>query len=163
MTQDISGTKNVSSTMTRGLAIDPQHAETVFSNLSEADGLEVASQQFEAIFLQLVLKNMNSATEAISGKDGLFGSSQQRLYQDIYNTQMAQHMASSGQVGLADQMVHQLSGALHQAENSFQVENQSQDENKLKNSENVAALTTIEGAAFAQPLIGRGPDISGED
>ncbi|MCH1929379.1 rod-binding protein [Shewanella sp. A25] len=143
-------TQELSNAMTRNLAIDPKQAETIFANLSDSDGLQLASQQFEAIFLQLVLKNMNSATEAISGDNGMFGSSQQRMYQDMYNAQMSQHMAASGQVGLAEQMVQQLGGALQQAEN------------KLKESAETAALP-IEGSAFAQPLLCCGPDFSGED
>lgn len=139
----------VSPALTRMLAIDPKQVEQIYGNLSEAEGLKQASEQFEAMFLQLVLKNMNSATEAVSGEDGMFASREQRMYQDIYNSQISQYMASSGQVGLAEQMYQQLSGHLQHLEN------------KLKEPQQTVALP-IEGAAFSQPLMASGVDFPEE-
>ncbi|MCL1073473.1 rod-binding protein [Shewanella dokdonensis] len=129
----------ISPALNQSLAIDPAQVNQIYSNLSEADGLQQASEQFEAIFLQLVLKNMNSATAAISGDDGMFASREQRMYQDIYNAQISQSLAASGQIGLAEKMVAQIGGQLHSLENKF------------KEPEKTVA-PTLEGNAFSQPL-----------
>ncbi|WP_052074560.1 rod-binding protein [Shewanella mangrovi] len=142
-------TTQVSPALTNMLAIDPKQVEQIYGNLSEADGLKQASEQFEAMFLQLVLKNMNSATEAVSGDDGMFGSREQRMYQGIYNSQISQYMAASGQVGLAEQMYQQLSGHLQHLENKF------------KEPEKTVALP-LEGTAFSQPLHTNGVDFPEE-
>lgn len=68
---------------------------------------EVASQ-FEALFLQNMLKNMR---EASLGEDILGNSDQHDLYQDMMDQQLALEMASGKGVGLADMLVRQLGGA----------------------------------------------------
>ncbi|MDF0535735.1 rod-binding protein [Shewanella sp. A32] len=129
----------ISPVLNQSLAIDPTQVSQIYGNLSESDSLQQASEQFEAVFLQLVLKNMNSATEAISGSDGMFASREQRMYQDIYNAQISQSLAASGQIGLAEKMVAQIGGHLHSLENKF------------KEPEKMVA-STLEGSAFSQPL-----------
>lgn len=67
---------------------------------------EVASQ-FEALFLQTMLKSMREASLG----DPLFGDSDQmELYQSMQDEQMALEMASGKGVGLADMLVRQLGG-----------------------------------------------------
>jgi len=56
----------------QSLAIDPKKLDYITANLSEQDGIKKAAEQFEAIFLQLVLKNMHAATEAMSSENGFF-------------------------------------------------------------------------------------------
>ncbi|MCB5162855.1 flagellar assembly peptidoglycan hydrolase FlgJ [Marinomonas algarum] len=65
---------------------------------------EVA-QQFESIFLNILLKNMRSSNEAIGG--GLFSSAQTKQYQEMMDSQMAQSMAKSGGIGLSDALIRQ--------------------------------------------------------
>lgn len=68
---------------------------------------EVASQ-FEALFLQTMLKNMREASLG----DPIFGESdQQEMYQGMMDQQLALEMASGKGVGLADMLVRQLGGA----------------------------------------------------
>jgi len=57
---------------------------------------EVA-QQFESIFIEIMMKSMRSATP----KDSLFNSDQMEAYQDIFDKQLAVDMAASGGLGLA--------------------------------------------------------------
>ncbi|MFD1690733.1 rod-binding protein [Azotobacter chroococcum] len=68
--------------------------------------LREASKQFEALFLQSMLKSMREA----SPKSGLFDSSQTRLYTELLDQQWAQHLAGHG-LGLAEQLAGQLRGA----------------------------------------------------
>jgi len=67
---------------------------------------EVASQ-FEALFLQTMLKNMR---EASLGDDLMGGSDQQEMYQGMMDQQLALEMASGKGVGLAEMLVRQLGG-----------------------------------------------------
>lgn len=88
------------------LAFDPQ--QLVAPNLDNAQSLQQAAEQFETLFLQLVLKNMRTASDAVSGDEGMFSSNEQQLFRDMYDAQLAQQMAGQGQVGLAGQIVRQL-------------------------------------------------------
>lgn len=67
---------------------------------------EVASQ-FEALFLQTMLKNMR---EASLGDDIMGNSDQHDMYQGMMDQQLALEMASGKGVGLADMLVRQLGG-----------------------------------------------------
>lgn len=55
-----------------------------------------AAKQFEALFIQMMLKSMREATP----HDSLFGSSQERLYQGLYDHQLALNMAQGQGMGL---------------------------------------------------------------
>lgn len=67
---------------------------------------EVAGQ-FEALFLQTMLKNMREASLG----DPLFGNSDQHeMYQEMMDQQLAVEMASGKGIGLADMLVRQLGG-----------------------------------------------------
>jgi len=57
---------------------------------------EVA-QQFESIFVNMMLKSMRSAIP----KDSLFGSDQMEAYQDMFDQQLALDMSATGGIGLA--------------------------------------------------------------
>ncbi|PWB39836.1 MAG: flagellar assembly peptidoglycan hydrolase FlgJ, partial [Rhodocyclales bacterium] len=48
--------------------------------------LKNAAQQFEAVFLQMVLKSMRDASPA----EGMFDSAQSRMYQSMLDQQLAQ-------------------------------------------------------------------------
>jgi peptidoglycan hydrolase FlgJ len=71
--------------------------------------LKRVAQEFESIFIGMLLKNMRSANEVIGGTD-LFSSNQTRQYEDMLDSQMAQSMATSGGVGLADALIRQFEG-----------------------------------------------------
>jgi flagellar protein FlgJ len=67
---------------------------------------EVAGQ-FEALFLQTMLKTMRDASLA----EPIFGNSDQsEMYQDMMDQQLAVEMASGKGIGLADMLVRQLGG-----------------------------------------------------
>ena len=70
--------------------------------------LREVANQFEALFLQTMLKNMREASLG----DPLFGNSDQHeMYQGMMDQQLAVEMASGKGVGLADMLVRQLGGA----------------------------------------------------
>ncbi|MDE2366965.1 MAG: rod-binding protein, partial [Betaproteobacteria bacterium] len=71
------------------------------------DGIEAAAKQFEALFLNMMLKSMREATP----KDSLMDSEQSRLYMSMLDQQLSQSMAARG-VGLAEIMMRQLRHSL---------------------------------------------------
>ncbi len=68
--------------------------------------LRAASKQFEAMFLQMVLKSMRDATPANS----MFDSDQTRMYQGLLDQQLALNLAQGRGTGLADVIYRQLGG-----------------------------------------------------
>ena len=66
---------------------------------------EVATQ-FEALFVQSLLKNMRGAELA----EPLFGSDQMDMYQDMFDQQISLEMAGGRGIGLAEMLVRQLGG-----------------------------------------------------
>jgi len=71
--------------------------------------LKKVAEEFESIFIGMLLKNMRSSNELIGGSD-LFSSNQTRQYEEMLDSQMAQSMAKSGGVGLADALIRQFEG-----------------------------------------------------
>ncbi len=70
--------------------------------------LRSAAQQFEAVFLQMVLKAMRDA----SPKEGIFDSEQSRLYQSMLDQQLAQTLSAKGSTGLSAIIEKQLARGL---------------------------------------------------
>ncbi|MBW8371451.1 MAG: flagellar assembly peptidoglycan hydrolase FlgJ [Thiobacillus sp.] len=75
---------------------------------SSPEALKQAAQQFEAVFMNMLMKSMREATP----QDGMFDSEQTRMYTSMLDQQLTQRMASRG-IGLADVMVRQLSTAMN--------------------------------------------------
>ncbi len=71
--------------------------------------MKSAAQQFEAVFLQMVLKAMRDA----SPKEGLFDSEQSRLYQSLLDQQLSQTLSAKGSTGLAALIEQQLSRGMN--------------------------------------------------
>ncbi len=80
--------------------------EAVYSD--DKDVLKEAAQQFEAIFVQMMLKSMRKAQDAMADEDSPFNSEQMKFYRDMHDQQMAADMSSGGGLGLADLIVQQL-------------------------------------------------------
>ncbi|MHB1215911.1 MAG: flagellar assembly peptidoglycan hydrolase FlgJ [Thiobacillus sp.] len=75
---------------------------------SSPEALKQAAQQFEAVFMNMLMKSMREATP----QDGMFDSEQTRMYTSMLDQQLTQRMASRG-IGLAEVMVRQLSTAMN--------------------------------------------------
>jgi flagellar protein FlgJ len=88
---------------------DTQSLAALKNGLRKEDpqALKAAAQQFEAVFLQMVMKSMRATTP----QDGMFDSEQTRFYQDLLDSQMAQVMSAKGGTGLAAVIERQLSRA----------------------------------------------------
>jgi flagellar protein FlgJ len=81
------------------------------ANKNSPEALKGAAKQFEALFMNMVMKSMRDATP----QDGLFDSQQSKMYTSMLDQQVSQKLASRG-VGLAEVLIRQLSNnALNQA------------------------------------------------
>ncbi|WP_323846970.1 rod-binding protein [Microbulbifer magnicolonia] len=95
-------------TMSGNFALDMQGLERL-KNGAAADpqkNLRAAAEQFEALFLQQLMKSMREATP----RAGLLDNSDIRFYESLHDQQLSQHMSGRG-LGLAEQLVSQLSAA----------------------------------------------------
>jgi flagellar protein FlgJ len=68
------------------------------------EALKEAAKQFEALFMNMVMKSMRNATP----QDGILDSQQTKMYTSMFDQELSQHFAKRG-VGLADAMLRQLS------------------------------------------------------
>lgn len=88
-------------------AFDVQSAQDLRTQFQKdpKEGLKAAAQQFETLFLQMVLKSMRDAAP----QDGLLNSDQSRFYTGLLDQQMAQNISSTGGgVGFAKLIEQQL-------------------------------------------------------
>jgi flagellar protein FlgJ len=90
-----------------GLAADSQALDRLRYQAKQApdQALKKVAQQFEMVFLNMMMKSMREATP----QDGMMDSEQTKLFTGMLDQQLAQEMSKRG-VGLADVMVRQLSG-----------------------------------------------------
>ncbi len=88
---------------------------TDFGGLTELKGrardnseesLREVAQQFEALYIQMMLKSMRDASLG----DGVFDSEQTETYQAMYDQQIALDMSKGKGIGLAEVLVRQLRG-----------------------------------------------------
>ena len=78
--------------------------------------IRTVAEQFEAMFTRMMLKIMRDAV----GKDPMFGSDQQEMYQGMADDELSVQLAKGKGLGLADMLVRQLQklgvkGAAHAA------------------------------------------------
>ncbi|WOI36662.1 flagellar assembly peptidoglycan hydrolase FlgJ [Alteromonas sp. CI.11.F.A3] len=77
--------------------------------------LQEAAEQFEAIFVQMMLKSMRKAQDALADENSPFNSQQVKFYRDMHDQQLATDLTSGGGLGLADIIVKQMG----QSEDSY--------------------------------------------
>jgi flagellar protein FlgJ len=73
------------------------------------EALKEAAQQFEAIFMKMLLSSMRKAQEVLES-DSPFNSESTKFYRDMHDQQMAVELSSNGSLGLTDLIVRQLGG-----------------------------------------------------
>lgn len=91
--------------ITSRLGLDIQGADALRAQARQNPqrALKAAARQFEALFMNMMLKSMREATP----QDGMFDNDQTRLYTSLLDQQLAQSLSAQG-VGLADIMIKQL-------------------------------------------------------
>jgi flagellar protein FlgJ len=90
------------------LALDVQSVDALRYTVrtSPDEGLKQVSRQFEALFMNMVLKSMREATPS----SGLIENRDEKVYLSMLDQQLAQNLSGRG-VGLAEAMLAQLSRA----------------------------------------------------
>lgn len=95
-------------------ALDVQGVEKLkhLAKKDESEAIRAASKQFEAIFLNMMLKSMRDTIP----KGGLFSDDQSGMYTSLLDQQLTQNIAGGRGVGLAEVMARQLgAGAIERA------------------------------------------------
>lgn len=88
------------------------HDFSVFSqmrkNIDEApdQAIDQVAQQFESLFVQMMLKSMRDAVP----EGGLFDNSNMDTYLQMHDQQLALSLSEQGGIGLAETIVKQLGG-----------------------------------------------------
>ncbi len=77
------------------------------SKTPSREAIRKTAEQFEALFMNMMLKSMREA----GPQDGMFDSNETRTYTSMLDQQLSQKLASRG-IGLADVLVRQLSTTL---------------------------------------------------
>jgi len=76
------------------------------------EALRETARQFEALFVQNMLKAMRDASPG----DGLFDSDQTDFYRDIYDSQLALEIVKGRGIGIADMLMKSLGGPAEQVQ-----------------------------------------------
>ncbi len=76
---------------------------------AKKEALKEAAQQFEGIFMKMLLSSMRKAQEVLES-DSPFNSQSTKFYRDMHDQQMAVELSSNGSLGLTDLIVRQLGG-----------------------------------------------------
>jgi flagellar protein FlgJ len=79
------------------------------SSEAKEAALQEAAQQFEAIFMKMLLASMRKAQDVLEA-DSPFNSESTKFYRDMHDQQMAVELSSNGSLGLTDLIVRQLGG-----------------------------------------------------
>ena len=89
------------------LALDSQGLDKLRLQAKQSPdkAIKGAAQQFEQVFLNMMLKSMREATP----QEGMFDNEQTKMFTGMLDQQLAQSMSSGHGIGLADVMVRQLS------------------------------------------------------
>ncbi len=71
---------------------------------NDPKALRAVAQQFESLFTRMMIKSMRDAV----GKDPVFGSDQEQMYQGMFDDQLSVDLARGRGLGLADMLIRQL-------------------------------------------------------
>lgn len=92
--------------MTDKFSADPQGLAALkrAAKNDSPEAIKAVAKQFEAVFMNMMLKSMREATP----QDGMMDNDQSRLYTSMLDQQLSQSLATKG-IGLADVLTRQLS------------------------------------------------------
>ncbi len=88
---------------------DIRHQSNQDDKASKEAALKTAAKQFEAIFMQMLLKSMRSAQEVLES-DSPFNSQSTKFYRDMHDQQLSLELSDQGSLGLSELIVRQLGG-----------------------------------------------------
>lgn len=77
-------------------------------NTDKDEALKKVAQQFESMFISMMLKNMRNAN-AVFEKDSMFHSEETNFYRDMHDHQLSLTLAHKKGIGIADMLYRQMS------------------------------------------------------
>ena len=89
-------------------ATDPMLQASLLKKPDPNEELKEVAEQFEAIFLNQMLKRMREAKLS----DGLFDNSATEKYNSMLDMEQSKHLSSSVDLGIADALIRQLGSKL---------------------------------------------------
>ena len=95
------------------------HDNSALTSISHSqhndEALAKVAGQFEAMFLQLVLKQMRAGNDVLAAEGSPFSSQNFGVFRDMHDGQLSIEMARKGHLGIADMLVKQLSPSITEA------------------------------------------------
>jgi flagellar protein FlgJ len=113
------------------------------------EALKTAATQFEAMFVNMMLKSMREATP----QDGLMDSQQSKTFQTMLDQQTSQNIAKKG-IGLADMLVRQLSAKTDAA--ALDIGGQPGDRTSGANAGSFAGMASLMDAKLQRAIAAAG-------
>ncbi|EOX3943389.1 MULTISPECIES: rod-binding protein [Vibrio] len=124
------------------------HDNSALANIKHSrdqeGALEVVAGQFEAMFLQMVLRQMRSSSDALADKDSPFASQQQGVFRDMYDGQLAMELAKKQSSGIANMLIQQLSPSMREVAFDAARNISSANDGKASNSESISQVDSKE-------------------
>ncbi len=130
------------------LAIDAKGVEALKQSARQnsPESIKAAAKQFEALFMNMIMKSMRQATP----QEGVFDNEQTKMYTSMLDQQLSQNMATRG-VGLADVLIRQLSGNQMNAAVASETASQSTETQDLSSSLKTDLLRSLSERAAQAP------------
>ncbi len=129
------------------------HDNSALANIKHSrdqeGALEMVAGQFEAMFLQLVLRQMRSSSDVLADKDSPFSSKQQGVFRDMYDGQLAMALAKKQSSGIANMLIQQLSPSMREVAFDSASNVSSANDGKTVDSESISQLELEE---FTDPF-----------
>ncbi|ELP2673851.1 rod-binding protein [Vibrio parahaemolyticus] len=120
------------------------HDNSALANIKHSrdqeGALEMVAGQFEAMFLQLVLRQMRSSSDVLADKDNPFSSKQQGVFRDMYDGQLAMELAKKQSSGIANMLIQQLSPSMREVAFDSARNVSSANDGKPVDSESISQL-----------------------
>ena len=79
------------------------------AKVDSSAAIKSAAKEFEAFFMNMMLKSMRQASEAM-GDDSMFSSPQEKMFIGMLDEQMSVELSQKGNLGIADLMVRDILG-----------------------------------------------------
>lgn len=87
--------------------LDLNGIQSIRQSENQDEALRKVAEQFESMFISLMLKNMRSAN-AVFEEDSIFKSNESDFYRDMHDNQLALTMANGRGLGIADALYRQM-------------------------------------------------------
>ncbi|MGR5178790.1 rod-binding protein [Vibrio parahaemolyticus] len=131
------------------------HDNAALTNIKHSSDQQGALQevagQFEAMFLQMVLRQMRSSSDVLADEDSPFSSQQHGVFRDMHDGQLAIEMAKKQSSGIADMLVKQL-GPAQSTSSNLEVQFDPAITNAMQPANDMEPLSQVRTQAIAEPL-----------